>query len=216
MPFIRALVELNNDSLQPVDRSTNTWHFELPDATAPTLALLTTQLDDFYTSVGGLFGPQLTGTGNIKYYNLEDAEPRAPIGTGLVTFTPGANGFPSEVAICLSYQGTLVSGESQARRRGRLYLGPLSITTGSIDSGDVRVTAAARTTIATAADALMDSTTIAGRRWCVFSPATAGPPPWSAGTLLDAFVTITNGWVNNDFDTQRSRGLRSSARTIFP
>lgn len=216
MAFMRALVELNRDSLVPADKSVNIWHFVTPGTVAAAAPTVTTLLDTFYTDIETRMSQTLTGTGAIKYYDLEDAEPRAPVATGAIAFTPGVSAYPGEVAICLSFQGPVVSGFNQARRRGRLYIGPLASSTGAVDVADVRPGSATRTDICDAAEALMTDTTLPGLIWSVFSPSTAGPPPYSGAALVDAFVTVTNGWVNDAFDTMRSRGAAPTARTVFP
>lgn len=216
MGYCRALVELNRDTLIPEDLVVNTWHFITPGSVADAAADLTVNIDAFYTSIGSLLASSLTGTGTIKYYDMEDPEPRSPVATGSVVFTTANNSLPGEVALVLSFQGPLVSGANQSRRRGRLFIGPLGTAVAEASTGDVRPTASARNTLVTAAEALMDDTSLPGLIWTVFSPTTAGPAPWSEGALEDAMTTVTNGWVNDAFDTMRSRGLRPSARTIFP
>lgn len=216
MAFARVIVTLQNDTAQPVDAATNTWHFQTPGAVADAATAITDNLDAFYTAIQTYMSVNLTGTGACDFYDLEDVSPRAPVATTAISFAPGTDGFPNEVACCLSYQAPQVSGESQARRRGRLFIGPLATGTGSDQTGDIRPTSTFRNALVQAAEALMDDTTLPGLVWSVFSPATAGPAPWSAGTLGDSFFTVTNGWVNDAFDTQRSRGLAPTARTLFP
>jgi len=217
MGYMRALVELNNDTLQPVDRVTNTWHFRTPAGVAAAAPTVSTILDTFYTAFGGLFSGNLPGTGDITFYDLEDPTPRPPVATGAVSFTPAASSFfPNEVAIVLSFQGIAVAGLPQARRRGRIYVGPLAAGSGTDDAGDMWVTTTARNALAGAAEAVMTDTTLPGLIWSVFSTTTAGPGPWSAAQLDDAFITIVNGWCNNRFDTMRSRGTAPSSRVVFP
>lgn len=216
MAFARVLATLNNDTLQPVDQVTNTWHFQTPGAVADAGTAILDNLDAFYTAISTYLSVNLTGTGDIKIYDLEDPEPRAPVFEGDMTFGAGTNGMPNEVSVCLSYQAPIVSGTNQARRRGRLFIGPLATTAQATGTGDMRVASGFRTALVTAAEALMDDTTLPGLVWSVFSPTTAGTPPWSAGTLGDSFFTVTNGWVNDAFDTMRSRGLAPTTRTVFP
>jgi hypothetical protein len=49
----------------------------------------------------------------------------------------------------------------------------------------------------------------------VFSPTIAGSPPWSEGTLIDSSVDVVAGYVDNAFDTIRSRGSLTTARTLW-
>jgi hypothetical protein len=216
MAFARVLVQMLNDTALPKDMAVNTWHFRTPGSVADASATINANLDTFYTALSTYYSPVLTGTCTTKYYDLEDNEPRAPVAeSSFVMGTLGSSGLPNEVAVCMSYQAPIVSGTPQARRRGRLFLGPLSTNITSSSTGDQRPSSGARTAIAAAADALMSDTTLPGLIWSVFSPSTAGTPPWSAATLGDAFETITNGWINDAFDTMRSRGLAPTARTTW-
>lgn len=216
MPFARCLVTLNNDTLQPVDQVTNTWHFQTPGAVADAGTAILDNIDAFYSAISTYLSINLTGTGEIDLYDLEDPEPRAPVFNGSFTAGVGTNALPNEVAVALSYQAPIVSGTNQARRRGRLFIGPLATNVMATGTGDQRVASGFRNALVAAAEALMDDTTLPGLVWSVFSPTTAGAPPWSAATLGDSFFTVTNGWVNDAFDTMRSRGAAPTTRTVFP
>lgn len=99
-----------------------------------------------------------------------------------------------------SFQGARTSGSVQARRRGRIYIGPLKTTT----STNGRPNSTAITTLATASSALgIDLNAVADTTWCVWSP--------TSGTA----VPITDGWVDNAFDTQRRRGWDPTSRTTY-
>lgn len=210
--LLRAQVRLLSDSSLPEDTVVNTWHFASavtnPDSSYVG-ANLQPPLGQFYDAIDGLLSVGLSGTANVKWYDLIDPEPRVPIAEfNNVNLNLGSGALPSEVALCLSFQGVPVSGQPQARRRGRVYLGPLS-DTGVVSAagvGDVRPGATAINTVTGAADALLTlSKAAADWRWVIHSP-TSGP-----GISVD----VDNGWVDNAFDIQRRRGLRATQRTLF-
>lgn len=200
MPLYRVQVELAMASGVPNDKATNVWHFLADDEDELDLAI--TQVVTFYTAIDGTLANTVATTGHrLRAYDLADPEPRAPVkDQGLGTLTVGTTPLPHEVAICVSYQAPRQSGQSQARRRGRLYFGPLatnnSATTGLISSG----------TVATYVDALQDlldaSVNATTWAWVVYSRANA------------AAIEATNGWVDNAYDVQRRRGIEATSRTL--
>jgi hypothetical protein len=121
---------------------------------------------------------------------------------------------PNEVALCLSYQAVAISGESQARRRGRIFFGPLCNTANTLSAtGECRPSAALVTALCGAATLLATpAATAAGDlvHWAVYSPTTD-----LTETIDDAFQDVDNGWVDNSFDTQRRRGRDATARTTW-
>jgi hypothetical protein len=142
--------------------------------------------------------------------------PRVPIVEDTITLTTAVgNCLPTECAICLSYEGAPVSGQVQARRRGRIYLGPLIQNNTTTSAGRVIVSAATTTAITNAATALAGISGPPDAFWSVFSPTLAGPEPWSAGTLSSAMTQATRGWVDNALDTQRRRGSDPTLRTLW-
>lgn len=210
MSVVRVLVALAHISALPEDSATNTFHFATSTPPVATeLDNIETGIENFYLADGGAWGGdslvefmsrELSGAATVKYYNLDDPTPRAPIRTETFSFTPPAtdNALPEEVALVVSFQGTPISGEPQARRRGRLYIGPIN---GSANTVDGRPTTAFRNRLRLGAENLMaDVNTV----WGVWSPTDS------------AFVTVTNGWVDNAFDTQRRRGQAATARSLFP
>lgn len=131
------------------------------------------------------------------------------------------------MAICLSFQGATGSGVNMRRRRGRVYLGPLAGTVVDASTSGTEITAAARSTIATAAAALAHGPDVGDARLAVFSRATAnitdGLPVdanepaigYSDAALSAGFEDVVSGWVDNAFDIQRRRGVQASARTTW-
>lgn len=218
MTTIRAQVSLVNQSGLPVDIVTNTFHFisnsvdRLTDS-----SLIGAELDTFYTGLGNIFSTAITGAYTVDYYDLADPTPRVPFDTSGGTLATGTGAtLPNEVAIVLSFFGSPISGLPPARARGRIFLGPLDGSVLDDAANDGRVQAATMTEIAAAAGALMVAGDPANFQWAVFSPTSAGAPPWTAGDLIGATRSIDGGWVDNAFDTMRSRGTAASARETFP
>nr|CRY97358.1 hypothetical protein [uncultured prokaryote] len=140
---------------------------------------------------------------DFKLYIAGGAKPNYPLYESTFDFAvaPTGAGLPSEVAACLSFQGTRTPGSPQARRRGRVYIGPLLATTNT--SG--RPSSGLITNMIGAAQQLYDDigTVTSAGSWAVWSPTDG------------LAVPITNGWVDNAFDTQRSRGLARTSRTLY-
>ena len=187
----------------PEDMVVNTWHFTAVDTAEGTVNAIQTALVAFYEAMDGYKSAlQSWETSRIRWYNLEDDEPRVPFEDELSGITAGA-GTPTarELAICLSFRGEYVSGASAARRRGRIYFGPLVAT--AIGSTGLVLTAAV-TTMATAGGALLTASNAASDwAWIVWSPTSGAGYP------------VTEGWVDNAPDIQRRRGTLATVRTTF-
>jgi hypothetical protein len=200
----------------PEDVITNVWHFEwlVGTPSGSNFTNLRNNLDAFYTSVytigaGADWIAPWVDISNcrIKVYDLDDPIPRAPVyeNTFAITATPVTNSsVPLETAICLSFQGEPVSGTPQARRRGRIFIGGWA---GLADAGDAtsfpEVSSELRTGICAAAETLYDAMAEDDWFWVVWS------------RVDEEAALVTNGWVDNAFDTQRRRGNAATARTTF-
>src|SRR5688572_19075331 len=143
MPIIRAQVSIPALTTVTEDSATNSWHFTTTGTDEAILDVITSGLATFYETLDGIKSDNYAwNLARIKYYNLEDATPRVPLlddSLGLTTAT-SSSPLPPELAVCLSYHGAYVSGASQARRRGRVYLGPLN--TGVLDTSTGQVLSA--------------------------------------------------------------------------
>lgn len=212
--FLRAQVSLDNDDGIPRDRVMNTYHFQAanPDV-SDSMDGITSALEEFYDGIGSFLSSVLAGTGSVAFYELTDAEPRAPLDVRAIEFDPGPDKIPNEVAICLSLRGDPISGVPAARRRGRIFLGPLSTLSVGGGTGDCFITEDATEGIGTAANALFVATAAAGCPWRVLSRTILGSPPWTNAELLAASFIIVGGYVDNAFDTIRSRGAAPLARS---
>lgn len=212
-------------SALPTDVVVNTFHFFWTSATPPTTAqynALRDRIKAFYEFIfSGASGVQMAQyarplLASFKIYDLEDPQPRTPVYQSANALTVGqdtAGNIVPEAAICLSYKAAVVSGQNPARLRGRIYLGALGNTcmaTGSATHGPT-VTPLAITRITGAAVTLAAPQTPPGFNWCVYSPTIRQ----QSGSYALAFNAITNGFVDNAFDTQRRRGDLPTTRTLW-
>lgn len=202
MPFYAVQVTIWPTSNLVADASTNT--FSIEAANPAGLATAVDQIVLFYQALGSFYPNTVRQSDHsIKCYNRADVKPRAPVLTRLWSFVGAPTGtpLPSEVCLCCSFQAAPLSGTPQSRRRGRVYIGPLKdANLGS----DGRPAAGLTGGLASAAAGLLAASDVATTwLWVVHSSFVA----------ID--VPVTNGWVDNEYDTQRRRGRTATARTTF-
>lgn len=202
MPNYAAQVTLFPTSNLVEDAVVNTFSCAADDNAAA--ALFGTALSDRFKAYATQF-PSTVRQNNhtVKIYDRADPEPRAPVVTQTWSFAaaPTGNPCPPEVAHCLSFQANPASGIPQARRRGRVYLGPLDANT--IDTAG-RPSSALMTATVAFGQALLDASDAAASwEWTVWSETNGAP------------YIITNGWADDEFDTQRRRGRKATFRQVF-
>lgn len=187
----------------PADRYVNTFHFVNGGAfTTNDLQAISGAIQGFYTALNTKFSSVIgSNVRTIKAYDMADTIPRAPVFEQTNTFgTAGAGAMPNELAICLSYKGAALSGAIPARRRGRIYLGPLTTNLYDATDGtstDVRISSTHRSAILTAAVAC---------RAAAFT--NGGGAVWSVYSRRDeTTIPIATFMVDDAFDVQRRRGL---------
>lgn len=217
MTTLRVQVSLPNVNGIPADTITNTWHcksnFVDPVDGAEDFV---NDLVTFYEAIDIFLSTSIDPIQNFTVYDLESPIPRAPIYTFSNGLTLGANApLPHECAIVLSYNGANVSGIPAGRRRGRIFLGPLDSAVMDDSGGQSIIQLPVIEAIRDAADALMTAGDPGETQWAVFSPTTAGPPPWTVSEINGSTLSVTHGFVDNAFDTVRSRGTLASARVTF-
>jgi len=203
---IRAQVIIKTDDAISANYVTNSWCLlcsDYPNSTE--LEDYTEDFQDFYDSMRTYFGDTVAQNNHeIKYYDLtQTTPPNYPIleDTFNLTSNPGTDGMPSEVALCLSFQGEKVPGFPQARRRGRIYFGPIVATA----TAGGRPTSGLVTALSNAGDALATAL-----------PGNTMPANLAVWSVADgAAVPVTDGWVDNAFDTQRRRGVDRTSRTTW-
>nr|CRY97718.1 hypothetical protein [uncultured prokaryote] len=184
----------------PADVVINTFVFDKAGlVTGNGYAEIVERLDTFYY---GLTGAQAASVGSYLHnalsgltYYLRDTDaakgtPGEEIESDDFTRTSAiSSSLPPDVALCVSYRA---APPVTARRRGRIYLGPLRGGSTLVDS-DGKLLDAAHDNIVAAAEGLSTSSGSNPVRWVVASRA--------GNTAAD----IVSGYVDSSFDTQRRR-----------
>lgn len=213
---LRCIVSVPIDTNLGEDVITNTWYFDggIIGATPADVAEDSEGiLIAFYNAIDTYFPVTVGGTaaGRMRWYNLADPEPRVPVrDTTFAIVDSGGDGLPHEVAVCLSFAAADQAGAVRARRRGRIYLGPIRASAAVVLDGGVRVQTAAVDAIATAAQTLMNAGD-ADKHWAIYSPTTQA----NGATLADSVNDVKKVWVDNAFDIHRSRGQKATYRKTF-
>lgn len=211
MPHIFVQCRFPHKNLVPADAVINTFHFVGIDDPGDMVTAILARLTQFWNAgaptnpLKNYYSGEINFPGGrAKFYDWDDPEPRAPIADESLSISASEpispSNLPGEVALCTSYRGPLISGGIPARRRGRLYIGPLNAAT--LDTGSAnpaRPIAAFRTVLAETTERLAAASTL-GARWVVWSRVGNSATP------------IEFGWVDNAFDTQRRRGVAASTR----
>jgi hypothetical protein len=128
-----------------------------------------------------------------KVYDQADAKPRPVKASApwVVGDSSSVEHAPREVALCLSYY----SERNLPRFRGRLYIGPFISAQMLPSQSHIDGVKALATGLAGIGGPDVD--------WGLWSPT------------RNAFSKITHGWVDNEWDTVRSRGLTASSRSLY-
>lgn len=129
----------------------------------------------------------------LKVYDATKAPPSYPLAIASSEGTPRNSNGPREVALCLSYYSTY----NRPRYRGRLFL-PASWFTSVFQ---VRPAQATMTDVLTFATAVLKPGMPAATNWVVWS-----------NTEGKAQGGVTDIWVDDEWDTIRSRGLKGTSR----
>lgn len=204
MATIRAQVILHTADAVPENYISNSFCFDGMDTGGDDAAIVT-MLKDFYDDLTpATMSSVVTQNGHeVKLSQLPGLAPNYPYFEGTFNLASAWSGspMPSEVALALSFQGVRSAGAPQARRRGRVYIGPF----GSNANTSGRPAAAVLTFMANAATTMQATAA---------SIATSGG--WAVWSVADqTAVPVDNGWIDNSWDTQRRRGLVYTSRTLW-
>jgi len=191
MANIRVQVNSTWSDGLPRDTVVNVLHF-LVASPGDVLAGYQDLVDDVAAAFNA-FGPYSTRVLTVKAYNLADTKPRPILATKVISGSGAISGLGNrDVALCLSFY----ADRNIPRHRGRIYLGPFSAS----DCGTTKPGGSLMSQALTLANAL----------------GAAGPTEaqWSVWSELDNLARpVTKAYVDNEWDTQRRRGLKSDART---
>lgn len=200
----------------PEDVITNVWHWVWDGGSDPTTGQcdsLKDALMGFYEAIfnsttnAGL-APWVKATGwSIKMYDLAQPKPRVPYYTATDTFAGSSattSAIAPEVALCVSYQADYINGVNPQSQRGRIYVGGIGtgVTNGTGSAFPVPGTTLINNACA-AASTLAAGPIATNWHWVIWS------------RKLGVYWTVTKGWVDNAFDTQRRRGQKATARTLW-
>jgi len=169
------------------DRIVTTFHLDTDPVEGSTdwQTLATDAAALFAGTLGGITG--YTGF-ECRVYRHGGAKNDPPEATAFAATTGTEAPGPHEVALCLSYFADF----NAPRRRGRMYIGPW----GNLNE---RPSEGQQITLRTLANGISALGGV-NVQWVQYSPTTG------------EFHNVTNWFVDNEWDTQRRRGLRATSR----
>jgi hypothetical protein len=156
-----------------------------------------TLADDLHAGLTGWASPVIGNSNEltVKLYEIGKPPPNRPQATKVSALPNAAEAsIFREMACCLSFYG----GSNNPNQRGRLYI-PLFLASSGTTPG-VRPSTTVRDKIGTLAPIFAGLGGV-NVDWIVWSPT------------KQAATRVTNWWVDDEFDVQRRRGLRPTART---
>lgn len=240
MTFYRCQVELDRDSLTEADRSVFAMYVKSDNvgSAGEEMDDITDSIQQFITAVDAHLSNEMAATGRVTYYDLGEPVERVPLrDPDALTVSAGATGLPSQMSVVIGYRGAYTSGVARARRRGRMYFGPLVETTANA-VGERTIDPTIQTALGVAAATLL-VTDIPGTSSgstltpCVFSRrealdvmglgynegpgGTATPEQnWTTPALTAGFADIIEVNIGDLFGVQRRRRLaRPPVRTTY-
>lgn len=217
----RAQITTALDSGIPEDSVVNTLYFDDDDdplaGPEDTAGWIFDMVETFMNAAGGAVYGSNVGSGRVvRLYDMADPEPRVPIFTqGQAVASSAETSFPNEVAVCASFSAAIGSGDIPARKRGRIYLGPVKQSVGVMVGSQLRIDPDVQSAIVDAMETmaagfLHPASPGFRLRWATYSPTIH-----AASTVGAAFNDVVSGWVDDAFDTQRRRGGDPTSRTTF-
>lgn len=209
MPTVRAQVRLPYLSGVPEDVAVATWHFHTGLAiNAGDLVEIHDRLEAAYAVSGPYLSAYIDRPGcTVRMYDLDETPPRVPIyDEPLSVATTAVTGsLPFEVALVLSFRGEYTSGTVNARRRNRSYFGPLVVNASIAPAGLPPIPTTN----------VIDAVTAHGH--LLATPVTDPDIKWVGWSDTDSQqFPIVELWCNNEWDTQRRRGIQASQRNAQP
>lgn len=188
----RLIVTYGNSAPPPAEwddkRCSNTLYYQSVETDTEAIALAQ-DVADIYAGLSTRFA---IGNVEVRPYLFNGVLPSGPAIELLTATQLAANGVigPREVALCLSYFASV----NRPRSRGRIYMGPFEASSSGAEFAPLGL----RSDMLAFGQALFRAGGSAV--WSLYSPTVA------------AFSAITNLWVDNAWDTVRSRGLPATVR----
>jgi hypothetical protein len=201
---VRVMVSLQDKSGLAKDQYVNTLYYE-PVLGNPDLNVdVTVKVKAFYYAIAQYFSPCIATDGHtIKLYAVGAPLDTPPFYTTEFAIPPTSGApLPNEVASCLSFKGAFHAGWNKQSTRGRIYLGPLNTTSTASIANESGIPGQGFVDAVMAAGALM------------YGGMKTASGPWVIYSKLHlASTPITELSMNNEWDTQRSRGKVATVRT---
>lgn len=189
----RFVVSIASDGLLARDRVVNTLCFNDTEnvITPSDTQALSDDIAELYDTTFAL--STRPNEVRVRAYDL-DAAPNFPIAESVRNGgAASAATCPREVALCLSFYSEF----NRPRRRGRIYVPAFLLES----SPGIRPSAATRTKLQGLAEGFRDIGGI--------------DIDWSVWSQADITARkVTHAWINDEWDTQRRRGLRETQRTL--
>jgi hypothetical protein len=190
MAIARLNVAMAADSLLPRDACVITPHFKVTEGVVFGGAEWDSLCQDLASGIFGWVNSQ--NQVEVTAYDVQGPPPHFPLGHGIAgTGLAPASGIPRELAVCLSY----FADNNRAGLRGRLYAPAIFLG----GTPGLRPTAAIRAKVAALVPILSGLGGV-NVDWCL----------WSRKS--QAAHTVTDWWVDDEWDIVRSRGLRGTTR----
>lgn len=226
--ILRAQITLADPGPDRSMDSVNTFHFAVDDQVdlaTISAGAIKTALVNYYAAFGEWLSQSVSRTtSGFKTYDLSLPKPNPPVYASVMTLpAAGVNWdalLPREVSLCVSYKADPVAGVEPRSLRGRNFFGPIMSPTAPAGNNYLVPPPGLIAACAAAGDSLLEASKAATTwKWVVFSPTMAGgwmiPGQQGPPNLQGSASLVTSGWVDNEWDTQRSRGMKPSARTNF-
>lgn len=221
--YIKIVNAIHRDTALGEDDCLNHFYWrsapDSPNSLAADVALGVAKVVDFFVAIQSWMPSAIVSNATITAWDLLESEPRVPVveTSYALAGTSAVGPMPPEVACCLSYSADNSPGVNPARRRGRVFIGPLHAETTEVVGSRVVFKTALKNDFAAAALNLAgDGDPATDPLWSVFSPTIFNS---AVGTIEEryqlALAPITQGFVDGEPDIQRRRGGRTHSRTAW-
>lgn len=205
MELNKCMVIIEHATGDPAKRVVNNFWFTLDSTARDThAASVEGQLGVFYAALDMYYSTEYTNAPvKARWYRMLDPKIRvAWRETTFHTLVTGSDRAPQDLALCMNFRGVYASGSPNARRRGRVFLGPFA--TNALNGTTGRPAAALLTAIATQGGNIINASNAdANWEWVQYSPTD------------DRSLEVIAGWVDDTWDTIRSRDFDPVSRNTF-